>query len=126
MSTEYLDLLNSLLEDEEASSPDKLKGFLDETLAFFQKMQTQMKSEDPEERAKAVRTASEMKESIDSKLSSLAEKSGMDLSDLGAMLGGLSSDETSVIERVNNQFEDMDKDQKHHGKSPLSQVTKII
>ena len=118
MSNNYLSLLNEMFDGQGASlNEEKLKTLIDETLAFFRDIKGKFESEDPKKREEALGQASEMKSALQSKVGDLCEQMGLDPTQLAALfenpVNALSPESLNAIEKVNGQFDQLKKDDRH-------------
>lgn len=106
MDNKYLDSLKTLFTDE-APSKEKVLGLMDETMSFFRQIKTKLESGDPEKQKEAFEDTMEMKQILESKMQGLAEKTGLNLTELAALaenMGNMSPEEQSAIQEAQNKL----------------------
>jgi hypothetical protein len=80
----YLETLNQLFSDS-APSKDKVLGLMDDTMTFFRKIKTKLESDNPAVQKEAFEETMEMKRILESKMRTMAEKTGLDMEELAAL-----------------------------------------
>lgn len=85
MNNDYINMLKETLSDASKITPEKVKVLVDETVNMLTSLKTQMSSEDPEQRQKALDTSFELKRALDVQMQSICQMTGLDLSQINTM-----------------------------------------
>lgn len=85
MDNKYLNFIENMFDSKETPSQEQMMQLMEETLSFFRDVRGRLTSEDEEEKAKAMAEIAEVREKLESKMKGIAEKSGLDPSQLASM-----------------------------------------
>ena len=103
----YVESLKGVFGDLSGLTPEKLQGFVGETMSQLMNLREQLESTDPEVREEGMKAAQELKEVLESQMESMAKLIGNDPSQLTALLGGGSAmdiQDQEILENAKEQF----------------------
>ena len=106
----YFDTLNKVFNGQTLPSQEEVLGLLDETLGFFRQIKTKLESTNPDEQQAAFEETMEMKRILESKMQSLAEQTGLNLTELAAFVenpNNMSEQERNTLEAVKTKLQDL-------------------
>ena len=105
-SQNYLENLKGLFGDITGITPEKLQQFVGDTMKQLFDLQEKLESKDEKIREEGLKTASEMKEVLESQLQNLMKLIGEDNSELAALLNQAgTSQEEEILKNANEQFD---------------------
>jgi len=110
MTKKYIDNLNKIFDTSGAPSQEKLMNLMDESLEFFREIKSKMESDDPEKREEALKETLEIKWLLESKMQSLCDKTGLNMSQLAALAENtsrMSPEERNAIESAKAKFQEI-------------------
>ena len=103
----YVESLKGVFGDLAGLTPEKLQGFVGETMNQLMNLREQLESTDPEVREEGMKAAQELKDVLESQMESMAKLIGNDPSQLTALLGGASPmdiQDQEILENAKEQF----------------------
>jgi len=103
----YVDSLKGVFGDLAGLTPEKLQGFVGETMSQLMSLREQLESTDPKVREEGMQAAQELKNVLESQMESMAKLIGDDPSQLTALLGGASAmdiQDQEILENAKEQF----------------------
>lgn len=92
MTNSYLSSLQEILSGGAQINPEKIKAFVDETVKMLTSLKTQMVSEDPDQRQKALETSLELKKALDTQMESFYKSTGLDPAQMQTMAQEIAKD----------------------------------
>lgn len=106
----YIQSLKGIFGDLAGLTPEKLQGFVNETMGQLTSLREQLESKDPEVREKAMASAQELKEVLQEQMESMAKLIGEDPSKLAALMGSMSPmdvQDQEILDNAKEQFKSL-------------------
>jgi hypothetical protein len=103
----YLESLKGVFGDLAGLTPDKLQGFVAETMKQLSDLQEKIQSSDPKVREEGIKAAQELKEVLESQMDSMAKLIGEDPAQLAALMGNaraMDTQDQEILENAKEQF----------------------
>lgn len=85
----YIESLNGLFGDLAGLTPEKLQGFVGETMAQLTSLKEQLESNDPKVKEAGMKAAEELKVALESQMETMAKMIGEDPAQLAALMGNM-------------------------------------
>jgi len=106
-NNQYIQSLKGIFGDLAGLTPEKLQGFVGETMSQLSSLREQLESKDPEVREKAMASAQELKVVLEEQMESMAKLIGEDPSKLAALMGSMSPmdvQDQEILDNAKEQF----------------------
>ena len=111
----YVASLKGVFGDLSGLTPEKLQGFVGETMSQLTHLREQIESSDPKVREEGLKAAQELKTVLESQMESMAKLMGENPSQLASLMGNMSPMDVQDQEILDNA-----KEQFNHLKSSFS------
>jgi hypothetical protein len=101
-------IFEEMFEELSDFDPEKLTSLISEATSVLKTVVEKAKSPNPEDKAQATQTVTELKNSIEKQVSSLFESMGIDKTELEAFMSdptNFSPDEQNLIDRITKELE---------------------
>jgi len=103
----YLESLKGVFGDLAGLTPDKLQGFVAETMKQLSDLREKIESSDPKVREEGIKAAQELKEVLESQMDGMAKLIGEDPAQLAALMGNarsMDAQDQEILENAKEQF----------------------
>jgi hypothetical protein len=103
----YVESLKGVFGDLASLTPEKLQGFVGETMKQLSDLREQLESTDPKVREEGIRAAQELKAVLESQMEGMAKLIGEDPAQLAALMGNPSPmdvQDQEILENAKEQF----------------------
>lgn len=107
MNTTYLELLSETFSDPSKLTVERLKGFVNETVAFFKEVKEMLASGDPVAKEEALNTSMAVKKVLEERMDGLCKLTGLDPTQLGLMSenpDNMNAEEYNLIQGAKKQL----------------------
>ena len=103
----YVESLKGIFGDVAGLTPEKLQGFIGETMGQLTSLREQLESSDPKVRDEGLKAAQELKDVLEAQMENMAKLIGEDPAQLAAMLSNMSPmdvQDQEILENAKEQF----------------------
>jgi hypothetical protein len=118
MNSNLIETLKEVMGEPNKLTPQKLKVLIDETMGFFQEIQSKFDSKDPKQREEALQAAIELKSNLEVQMESLTQMAGLEPSEMAAFIerAPYSAEERETLDEVKVKLQEF---QNHHSGAPV-------
>ena len=103
----YVESLKGVFGDLAGLTPEKLQGFVGETMSQLTNLREQLESSDPKVREQGLKAAQELKTVLESQMESMAKLMGENPAQLAALMGNMSPmdiQDQEILDNAKEQF----------------------
>lgn len=125
MNKSYLEKLKAIMADPSQLNLGMLKGFIDETLLYFQNLQEVIRSGDETQKAEALKEASQMKAALEEQIKGLSHATGLSPEQMMAFAANhanLDDSEWKVVEDARQRLLGTKKSKPHTASKPKLKI----
>jgi hypothetical protein len=103
----YVESIKGVFGDVAGLTPEKLQGFIGETMGELATLRQQLESSDPKVRDEGLKAAQELREVLEAQMENMAKLIGEDPAQLASMLSNMSPmdiQDQEILENAKEQF----------------------